>query len=264
MTAAAAVRIIKDDSNSTTSSRSRDSERGDLVSPQPANCPWILGSTDHTATAQRQHSVLSVAPTQSANPSPVLDGPASPPPTPPLTTAAARLSPNDCQSVESQSTVKSTQQHVLQKQQSSSSLSQAPPERLTHPPQQSVAVESVLSASCSTLGFDIAEIWLRTGPKTHQLTNSFLRGTALEDTVRNELIDVYYGDKSSDRTHRLSPALCKKAKEANDVVWVTSHTQGGAEALRISINNVRTAVAIPVCHDASNTNLTVIYFSIRR
>ena len=79
-----------------------------------------------------------------------------------------------------------------------------------------------------------------------------------------ENVDVYYGEKSSERTHRLSPALCKRAKDANDVVWVTAHTQTGEEALRCSISNVRTAVAVPVCHEASNTNITIIYFSIRR
>eukprot|EP00526_Cylindrotheca_closterium_P007274 CAMPEP_0113624108 /NCGR_PEP_ID=MMETSP0017_2-20120614/12421_1 /TAXON_ID=2856 /ORGANISM="Cylindrotheca closterium" /LENGTH=692 /DNA_ID=CAMNT_0000534115 /DNA_START=271 /DNA_END=2346 /DNA_ORIENTATION=+ /assembly_acc=CAM_ASM_000147 len=130
--------------------------------------------------------------------------------------------------------------------------------------QASSATESVLAASCDVMGFDIAEMWLRTGPKTHQLTNSHLRPTALEDSVRNELVDVYYGEKSSERTHRLSPALCKRAKDANDVVWVTAHTPHGAEALRCSISNVRTAVAVPVCHEASNSNITIIYFSIRR
>jgi hypothetical protein len=130
--------------------------------------------------------------------------------------------------------------------------------------QPSSLVEAVFSASCETMGFDIAEMWLRTGPKTHQLTNSHLRPTSLEDSVRAELVDVYYGERSSVRTHRLSPALCKRAKEANDVVWVTALTPHGAEALRISISDVRTAVAIPVCHAASNTNLTVIFFSVRR
>lgn len=135
-------------------------------------------------------------------------------------------------------------------------------ERIFHQP--SHAVEAVLGAGCEVMGFDIAEVWLRTGPKTHQLTNSHLRPTALEDSLRKQLVDVYYGEKSSERTHRLSPALCKRAKEANDVVWVTAHTPHGAEALRCSISNVRTAVAIPVCHEASNTNLTIIFFSIRR
>jgi hypothetical protein len=135
-------------------------------------------------------------------------------------------------------------------------------DRLFH--QASSAVESILAASCDVMGFDIAEMWLRTGPKTHQLTNSHLRPTALEDSVRKDLVDVYYGEKSSERTHRLSPALCKRAKDANDVVWVTAHTPHGADALRCSISNVRTAVAVPVCHEASNSNITIIYFSIRR
>lgn len=130
--------------------------------------------------------------------------------------------------------------------------------------QPSGAVEAVLAAACEAMAFDIAEMWLRTGPKTHQLTNSHLRPTALEDSVRRDLVDVYYGEKSSERTHRLSPALCKRAKEASDVVWVTGHTPHGADALRASISNVRTAVAVPVCHEASNTNITIIFFSIRR
>jgi len=133
-----------------------------------------------------------------------------------------------------------------------------------HFSQPSASVEAVLGASCEAMGFDIAEMWLRTGPKTHQLINSHLRPTALEDSVREELVDVYYGDRSNERTHRLSPALCKRAKEAMDVVWVTAHTPHGAETLRVSISDVRTAVAVPVCHEASNTNMTIIYFSIRR
>lgn len=130
--------------------------------------------------------------------------------------------------------------------------------------QPSTAVESTLAASCETMGFDIAEVWLRTGPRSHQLINSHLRPTSVEDSVRDEIFEVYYGEQSSERTHRLSPALCKRAKEAMDVVWVTAQTPQGAEALRCSISDVRTAVAIPVCHAASNTNMTVIFFSIRR
>eukprot|EP00536_Pseudo-nitzschia_multiseries_P018816 jgi/Psemu1/230355/e_gw1.3162.5.1 len=130
--------------------------------------------------------------------------------------------------------------------------------------QSSSAVEAVLAASCEVMGFDIAEMWLRTGPKTHQLTNSHLRPTALEDSVRQQVVEVYYGETSNERTHRLSPALCKKAKDAADIQWVTAHTANGAEALSMSINNVRTAVAVPVCHEASNTNVTIIYFSLRR
>lgn len=126
------------------------------------------------------------------------------------------------------------------------------------------AVESLLSSSCESLNFDIAEMWLRTGPKTHQLTNSNVRPTALDESCRKQLVDVYYGERSAERTHRLSPALCKRAKEAGDVVWVTAHTVHGAEALKCSISDVRTAVAVPVCHGGSGTNVTIIYFSIRR
>jgi hypothetical protein len=123
----------------------------------------------------------------------------------------------------------------------------------------SAAVEAVLAATCEVMCFDIAELWLRTGPKTHQLTHSHLRPTALEDSVRQDLVEVYYGATSSARTHRLSPALCKRAKEAADVVWVTAPS-----FLRAAISQVRTAVAVPVCHAASNTNLTLLFFSMRR
>lgn len=126
------------------------------------------------------------------------------------------------------------------------------------------AVESVLAAACEGLNFEIAEMWLRTGPKTHQLIHSHIRPTALEEDVAAELVDVYYGEKSCERTHRLSPALCKRAKEAGDVVWVTAHNERDADTLRYSISDVRTAVAVPVCHSLSNTNITLIYFSIKR
>ena len=130
--------------------------------------------------------------------------------------------------------------------------------------QPSAAVEATLATACEVMRFDIAEMWLRTGLKTHQLTNSHLRPTALDQSTRIDLVEVYYGEKSSERTHRLSPALCKRAKEANDVVWVSAHTERDAEALRCSISNVRTAVAVPVCHQASNSNITIIFFSVRR
>jgi len=147
-------------------------------------------------------------------------------------------------------------------------LQQQPPQQSLYQDrlfrQASASVEAVLAASCEVMGFDIAEMWLRTGAKTHQLTNSHLRPTALEDSVRKDIVDVYYGEKSSERTHRLSPALCKRAKEAGDVIWVTASNPSGAEVLRCSISNVRTAVAVPVCHEASNTNITIIFFSIRR
>lgn len=86
----------------------------------------------------------------------------------------------------------------------------------------------------------------------------------MDSSVRKNIVDVYYSEKASERRHRLSPALCKRAKEAKDVVWVTASTPQGAEALRVSLNDVRTAVAVPVCHTPSCTNITFIYFSIKR
>ena len=82
---------------------------------------------------------------------------------------------------------------------------------------QAPLIESLLASTCEALNFHIAEMWLRTGPKTHQLTNSHVRPTALDESVRRQLVDVYYGERSAERTHRLSPALCKRAKEAGDV-----------------------------------------------
>ena len=130
--------------------------------------------------------------------------------------------------------------------------------------QSAEAVEAVIQAACIVMGFEIGEVWLRTGSKTHQLINSHLRATALDEITRSALVDVYYGDGASDRTHRLSPALCKKAKEDNDVVWVSAQTETGARALKCSLNGVLAAVAVPVCHEPSNTNMTVIYFSVKR
>jgi len=130
--------------------------------------------------------------------------------------------------------------------------------------QSAKGVEAVLAASCTAMGFDIAEMWLRTGRKTHQLIHSHLRHTNLDETMRDQLVEVYYGERAPDRTHKLSPALCKKAKEDNDVVWVTAQTESGAKALKCSLNGVLTAVAVPVCHEKSNTNMTVIYFSVKR
>ena len=132
---------------------------------------------------------------------------------------------------------------------------------ITHP---SEPVESVLSAACSSIGFDIVEMWLRTGPKTHQLIHSHLRYSSLNDTQRSALVDVYYGDNAPNRAHKLSPALCKKARANNNVVWVTSQTYYGAQALKCSLSGVLSAVAVPVCHEESQTNMTVIYFSMKK
>jgi len=125
-------------------------------------------------------------------------------------------------------------------------------------------VEPALATSCEALGFDIAEMWLRTGARSHQLIASYLRPTALDETLRSELTEVYYGVDASSRTHRFSPALCKKAKEVGHVFWVPDDTEHGVQALSCSLNNVKTAVAVPVTHESSNTNFTVIYFCMRQ
>ena len=203
--------------------------------------PWTIGSTEGTSTLLDDHNRLIDQAGVRANATP------SPPP-PQLRVGGATIGATGA-ATSLQTITNSTSKSTYQ-------------DRIFSQP--SASVEAVLGAACEAMGFDIAEMWLRTGPKTHQLINSHLRPTALEDSVRQELVDVYYGDRSSERTHRLSPALCKRAKEAMDVVWVTAHTPHGAETLRVSISDVRTAVAVPVCHEASNTNMTIIYFSIRR
>lgn len=125
-------------------------------------------------------------------------------------------------------------------------------------------VEPCLAASCEALGFDIAEMWLRTGGRSHQLIASYLRPTALDETQRNDLTELYYGVDASSRTHRFSPALCKKAKDSKHVIWVPDDTEHGAQALSCSLSNVKTAVAVPVTHQTTNTNFTIIYFSLRK
>ncbi|KAL7541284.1 hypothetical protein ACHAXR_011179 [Thalassiosira sp. AJA248-18] len=184
-------------------------------------------------------------------------------PTPPIIEHQQQQAGGPSQQSQHQQQQQQSQQQQHQHQQQIKSLQQTLYQtRLLSTPIS--AVESLLSSACETLNFDIAEMWLRTGPKTHQLTNSHVRPTALDDSVRKQLVDVYYGERSAERTHRLSPALCKRAKEAGDVVWVTAHTLHGAEALKCSISDVRTAVAVPVCHGGSGVNVTIIYFSIRR
>ncbi len=132
---------------------------------------------------------------------------------------------------------------------------------VAHP---SEPLESVLAAACDAIGFDIVELWLRTGHKSHQLIHSHLRYSSLDDTTRSALVNVYYGDDAHSRTHKLSPALCKKTREHNGVFWVSSETFFGAQALAISLSNVKSAVAVPVFHEESQTNMTIIYFSMKK
>ena len=119
----------------------------------------------------------------------------------------------------------------------------------------------VLAATCTALNFSIAEIWLRTGPKTHQLINSHLRPHSLDEESMKALTEVYYGASSSLRTHRLSPALCKRAKDSNDIVWLTSDS---THELTCAISDIATAVACPVCNEGLSLSLTVIFFSLRQ
>jgi hypothetical protein len=238
-------------SGSTTADSNSPDSSGALSVEDPPNHPWTIGSTEGVS-AGLQHSPQNHHddPTNSF-PDQVGNNVSESPP-PPFRGGAAIGTGGEA-------TAATTLQTLTNGNSAMRSLFH---DRLFRQP--SLAVESVLGASCEVMGFDIAELWLRTGPRTHQLINSHLRPASLEESVRNELVEVYYGERASERTHRLSPALCKRAKEAMDVVWVTALTPHGAEALRCSINDVRTAVAIPICHAFSNTNLTVIFFSIRR
>lgn len=125
-------------------------------------------------------------------------------------------------------------------------------------------VEDLLKSACEVMAFDIVEVWLRTGPKTHQLINSHVRASGLEDSVKESLVDVYYGESSSVRVHRVSPTLCKRAKEADDIVWISSHTGDGEYLLNCALSKIKTAVAVPVFHAESNCTMTYIYFSLQR
>jgi len=103
-------------------------------------------------------------------------------------------------------------------------------------------------------------------------------------TVRRSVPERRYTVKR----HTLSPSLCKKARHFNAIIHISSDTESGYEVLRWSLSGVVTAVAIPVKYLGQsdrekndekegggeiddegdnfqpNTNLTVIYFSVRR
>ncbi|KAL7581060.1 hypothetical protein ACA910_005863 [Epithemia clementina (nom. ined.)] len=228
------------------SSQQQPQQQTQTVRELTPNTPWTLGSADSSyainlALFQKQQQLASLKDRQ-VSPKHGLNN---------------EKQPSD--SAESSEEHDENIDWKLQALQNNQSLFQ---DRLLQQP--SAAVEATLAAACEVMTFDIAEMWLRTGLKTHQLTNSHLRPTALDESTRMDLVDVYYGEKSAERTHRLSPALCKRAKEANDVIWVSAQSERDAEALRCSISNVRTAVAVPICHEATNTNITIIFFSVRR
>jgi hypothetical protein len=106
-------------------------------------------------------------------------------------------------------------------------------------------IENVLGAACDSIGFDVAEMWLRIGPKTHQLIHSYIRHSHLDDKVRSEIIDVYHGHNAQYKVHKLSSALCKKVRQSNDIFSVTAQTDIGAQALKYSLFGVLSAIAVP-------------------
>lgn len=126
------------------------------------------------------------------------------------------------------------------------------------------SMESILRTTCAVTTFSIAEVWLRTGPKTHRLIASYLRPSALDESEKTRLVEIYYGDTPASVTHRLSPVLCKRVKDNHQTEWLVSTTEEGADVLRSAISDVNTAVAVPVCHEESGVNLTFIYFCMKR
>jgi len=77
-----------------------------------------------------------------------------------------------------------------------------------------------------------------------------------------QLNEVYYGAEAKVRVHRLSPALCKKAKEQNSLFWLTS--SNAPSPLDCAISDIKTAVAVPVSNNIICVGLTVIFFSVRK
>ena len=49
--------------------------------------------------------------------------------------------------------------------------------------------------------------------RSHQIIDSYLRPTSLNETQQNDLTKLYYGDDASSRTHRFSLTLFKKAND---------------------------------------------------
>lgn len=122
-------------------------------------------------------------------------------------------------------------------------------------------VDSLLLEVCTSLNFDIAEMWLHEGNSYH-LINSHVQSSALSKSMCDELQEVYHGEGSSEQPHRLSMSMCKWAKKTGKMLWITEHqTPRLAQALKYSISGVQAAVAVPVCHEGSYA--TVIYFNVK-
>jgi len=145
-------------------------------------------------------------------------------------------------------------------------------------------LKSVLAAACQCLGFDIAEMWLQTGPTTHQLihcyfndgthsTTSSTSPASQKDNSKNDkdgskshnqhcprpslsssvsektlikLKEVYHSKDAPYKVHTLSPALCKKARQVNGIIHISTETDSGSKVLQSSLCDVVYAAAVPV------------------
>lgn len=134
-----------------------------------------------------------------------------------------------------------------------------PPKKPTY--KSSPGVDNLLLKVCTSLNFDIAEMWLHEGSSYH-LINSHVQSSALSKSMCDELQEVYHGEGSSEQNHRLSMSMCKWAKKTGKMLWITEHqTPRLAQALKYSISGVHAAVAVPICHEGADG--TVIYFNMK-
>ena len=134
------------------------------------------------------------------------------------------------------------------------------PSRPKTPIKHNPIVADLLSKVCTSLNFDIAELWLAKGLSYH-LVHSHVRRADLNESMWKHLQDLYYGEGSNERTHRLSLSMCKWSKKTRNTVWITEHqTPQSAQALKYSISGVQLAVAVPVRH--GGIHATILYFSM--
>jgi hypothetical protein len=113
---------------------------------------------------------------------------------------------------------------------------------------------------CTSLNFDIAEFWIHKGMDYH-LIQSHVRPSGLNESMWEQIQNVYQGEDSDKRTHRLSLSMCKWAKKTGGMLWITEHqTPRLAQALKYSISGVQLGVAVPVRHE--NVYATILFFSM--
>ncbi len=118
----------------------------------------------------------------------------------------------------------------------------------------------LLSKVCTSLNFDIAEFWIHKGMDYH-LIQSHVRPSGLNESMCEQIQNVYQGEDSDKRTHRLSQSMCKWAKKTGGMLWITEHqTPRLAQALKYSISGVQLGVAVPVRHE--NVYATILFFSM--